>query len=102
MKLRDDGCVLCGSTWGDFWAEVDGERRFFCCEICAVQLANLVVALHHELGPKEILRLAINGDRRGRTATVDHDGGISRFQFLFGAEGEVQRLRLDPGFTRGP
>ena len=102
MILRDDGCALCGSTWGDYWAEVDGERRFFCCEVCAVQLFNLVGALRREMGASEIRGLSIEGDRRGRTVTVEHDGGRSTFRFVFGGDGEIRRLRPAPGLATEP
>ncbi|MCI4369568.1 MAG: TA0938 family protein, partial [Thermoplasmata archaeon] len=29
--------MLCGSTWGDYYEEIDGKREFFCCDICALQ-----------------------------------------------------------------
>ncbi|MCI4351719.1 MAG: TA0938 family protein [Thermoplasmata archaeon] len=96
MKLRDDGCVLCGSTWGDHWADVEGTRRFFCCEVCALQFRNLLAALRRELGGTEIRRLEIAGDRHGRKVTVEHDERVIRFGFVFGPDGEVRRLHLDP------
>jgi putative zinc binding protein len=96
LKLREDGCVLCGSTWGNYWAEVDGERRFFCCELCAAQFEHLLAAVRTELGNARVDAVVIEGDRRGRVATVDHAGGPSQFTFLFGGEGEVRRFRRSP------
>jgi Ta0938 len=96
LKLRDDGCVLCGSTWGDHWAEIEGVRRFFCCSVCEVQFENLLTVCRHELGGSGIESLAIEGDRRGRVAVVGHDGKTDRFSFVFGGEGEVRGFRRDP------
>jgi hypothetical protein len=100
LKLREDGCVLCGSTWGNFWAEIDSERRFFCCELCAVQMLSLIAGLRRELGASTVRGLVIDGDRRGRTASVEHDGGVSRYQFVFDSEGQVHRLRREPAPER--
>ncbi|MCI4319731.1 MAG: TA0938 family protein [Thermoplasmata archaeon] len=93
MKLREDGCALCGSTWGDYWTEIDGERRFFCCELCALQFGHLLASIRNELGDGRVDGVAIEGDRRGRTVAVEHPGGPSRFSFYFGGEGEVRRFR---------
>ncbi|HYK93021.1 MAG TPA: TA0938 family protein [Thermoplasmata archaeon] len=93
MKLRTDGCVLCGSTWGDYWEEVDGERCFFCCEVCARQLTNLVAAVVAATGWDRLDSLAIEGDRRGRRATVTRHDRKAVYSFVFGDDATVRRLR---------
>ncbi|HKS59542.1 MAG TPA: TA0938 family protein [Thermoplasmata archaeon] len=96
MKLREDGCVLCGSTWGDVWRDVDGTRCFFCCELCARQFANLLQAVRRATEWSRIDALEIAGDRRGREVTVRSGAATARFSFLFGYEGEVRRFRAVP------
>lgn len=96
MKLREDGCVLCGSTWGDVWAEVDGERRFFCCEVCARQFANLLGVVRTASGWEHLDALEISGDRRRRVVLVRRGDAERRFGFVFGYDGEVRRFRPIP------
>lgn len=96
MRLRDDGCVLCGSTWGDHWEEVDGERRFFCCALCARQLKSLLRGIERATGWDRIEALRLEGDRRGRVARASHGSDEAAFSFVFGEDGEVRRLRPVP------
>ena len=93
MRLRPDGCVLCGSTWGDYWEEVDGERRFFCCEVCARQLKSLVRGLLTATGWDRLDALVIEGDRRGRVARATRAAEERSFSFVFDEAGGVRRLR---------
>jgi Ta0938 len=96
MRLRPDGCVLCGSTWGDHWEEVDGERRFFCCEVCARQLHSLVRGLLEATGWTRLDALDIEGDRRGRVARATRGAEEASFSFVFDDAGGVRRLRRIP------
>ncbi len=102
MKLRDDGCVLCGSTWGDYWEEVDGARCFFCCEVCARQLTNVVEAVRAATGWDRLDSLFFEGDRRGRIARVTHGPEAAAFQFVFDQEAQVRRLRRIPPASGSP
>jgi putative zinc binding protein len=96
LKLREDGCALCGSTWGNYWEELEGARRFFCCELCARQLRHLVARVRDATGWSDIEALEIVGDRRGREVTVRAAGRSERFGFVFGYDGEVRRFRPIP------
>ncbi|HZY71045.1 MAG TPA: TA0938 family protein [Thermoplasmata archaeon] len=96
MKLREDGCVLCGSTWGDVRAKVDGERRFFCCEVCARQFTNLLRRVREASGWDRLDALEISGDRRGRVAVAHRGAEERRFAFVFGYDAEVRRFRAVP------
>lgn len=96
MKLRPDGCVLCGSTWGDYWADIDGERCFFCCELCARQLQNLIQGVRDSTGWDRLDALSIEGDRRGRVAVASSGTRSAKFSFRFDDAGGVRRLRRDP------
>ena len=93
MKLRSDGCVLCGSTWGDYWEEVDGEKRFFCCDVCARQLKNLISGVLAATGWDRLDALEIEGDRRGRVARASRGDRTSAFTFVFDDSAQVRRLR---------
>lgn len=97
MKLRPDGCVLCGSTWGDYWEEVDGEKRFFCCDLCARQLKNLISSLLGATGWDRLDSLEIEGDRRGRVARASRGDSTAAYSFVFDDSAQVRRLRPVPG-----
>jgi hypothetical protein len=89
LKRNYDGCAICNSTWGDVWAEVEGERLFFCCDLCVVQYRGLLERLKSELGWDRIDSIEIAGDRRGRTCEVTRDAARAKFAFSFDAEGKL-------------
>jgi hypothetical protein len=92
LKINFTGCAICDSTWGNVWAEVEGERRFFCCEICVLQFRTLVERLKADTGWDEIDTLEISGDRRGRTCRVSHGGKFLDFSVAFNPQGRVRRF----------
>jgi putative zinc binding protein len=97
LKRNYAGCAICNSTWGDFWADVDGERMFFCCELCAVQFRGLVERIKRETGWRTIESLDIAGDRRGRSCHATGGGDSFRCRFAFNPQGEIRRFeRLSP------
>ena len=72
---RDTGCALCGSTWGDYYEEIDGQRLFFCCNLCAKGFTNIAEGIKGAWGPFEVLTIdgsystgrhctAMRGDQR--------------------------------------
>ncbi|MGD0250208.1 MAG: TA0938 family protein [Thermoplasmata archaeon] len=95
MKRNYDGCAICNSTWGNVWAEVDGERTFFCCEICVAQFHSLVDRIKETTGWNHIDSIEIVGDRRGRTCEVRSAEDGARFRFAFTAEGALLRFQRD-------
>jgi len=97
LKRNFDGCAICNSTWGNLWAEVDGERLFFCCAICEVQYRGLIERIKKETGWSHLTSLDIAGDRRGRTCDVSSDGQHARFVFAFNSEGQLLRFQPAPG-----
>jgi hypothetical protein len=100
MKRNYDGCAICNSTWGNVWAEIEGERMFFCCDLCVVQFRNLVQRIRRETGWGRIDSIVIAGDRRGRTCAAASGGARSGFEFAFNSDGEILRFRRrddDPG-----
>ena len=95
MKRNYTGCAICDSTWGDTWAEVDGERMFFCCELCVVQFRGLVERIKATTGWLAIDAIAIEGDRRGRRVEARHGGATFRAFVAFNAEGRVREFRAE-------
>ncbi|MGD0587330.1 MAG: TA0938 family protein [Thermoplasmata archaeon] len=93
MKRNYDGCAICNSTWGNVWAEVEGERLFFCCDLCVVQYRGLIARVKQDTGWNEIDSIEIAGDRRGRTCAVTSGEANARFVFAFNPEGELLRFQ---------
>ncbi|MGI0131454.1 MAG: TA0938 family protein [Thermoplasmata archaeon] len=92
MKRNYTGCALCDSTWGNVWAEVAGERLFFCCELCALQFRRLFGRIEQETGGAPIESLEIRGDRRGRTCLATSGAGSVRVFVTFNSDGELLRF----------
>jgi hypothetical protein len=102
LKRNYDGCAICNSTWGDVWADVAGERVFFCCDLCAVQYRGLLERILRESGWSQLDSIEISGDRRGRTAAVTGDGSSARFTFSFDSEGKLLRFHRQDGAVTSP
>jgi putative zinc binding protein len=97
LKRNYAGCAICDSTWGDHWEEVEGDRMFFCCALCAVQFQGLVARIRTETGWPALDEIVLSGDRRGRECTARCGGSTYRAGFAFNAEGAILRFqRLDP------
>lgn len=94
MKVPQEGCVICDSTWGNYWDDVEGQRMFFCCEICAVQFKNLVNEVKRRTGWSTIEEVKIKGDYRGREChATSPDGASYAFFIRFNSSGEIQKFR---------
>ncbi len=89
MKLPDEGCIICGSTWGDYWREIAGQRMFFCCEICAVEFQNMLDEVRRRTGWEKIDEIKVEGDQRGRTCVAASGGKTFGFFIRFNSEGEI-------------
>jgi Ta0938 len=97
LKRNYDGCAICNSTWGNVWAEVEGERVFFCCDLCVVQFRSLIEKIKEATGWGQIDSIEIAGDRRGRTCSVAAGGEEAKFAFAFNPQGHLLRFqRNDP------
>lgn len=92
MKRNYDGCAICNSTWGNVWAEVEGERTFFCCDLCLLQFRNLVDRIKAVEGWSRIDALEISGDRQGRWCHASSGDARARFAFAFNSEGALRRF----------
>lgn len=92
MDLNYRGCAVCDSTWGNLYEEVEGQRMFFCCSVCAVQFRELVARIRKEAGWGRIDALAITGDRRGRTCTARGGDATFRCFVAFNPEGRIRQF----------
>jgi len=92
LKTNYQGCAICDSTWGNVWEEVEGERMFFCCDLCRVQFRGLVDRIKRETGWERIDALEVTGDRRGRTCAATSGSEVARFAFAFNSEGRLRRF----------
>lgn len=101
MKVNYAGCAICDSTWGDLWEEVDGERLFFCCDLCVTQFRGLVDRIKTVNGWDHIDTLEIAGDRRGRTCRARSGPAEARFGFAFNSEGRLRRFAPLPATSPG-
>lgn len=93
MRRNYSGCAICDSTWGDVWAEVEGERMFFCCDVCLTQFRHLVGRLREATGWPRIDSLEIAGDRRGRRCEAGYGHERFRCFIAFNSDGDVREFR---------
>lgn len=101
MKLNYRGCAICDSTWGNLWVEVEGQRMFFCCDVCRTQFVGLIERIKHDTGWDAIDSLEISGDRRGRSCTATSGSRSARFAFVFNPEGSLRRFVREEVSSRG-
>jgi hypothetical protein len=95
LKRNYVGCAICDSTWGNVWAEVDGERVFFCCDLCVTQFRGLIDRIRQETGWARVDAVEISGDRRGRTCLATAGEAHSRFQFAFNSDGQLLQFHRE-------
>ena len=53
------GCVLCGATWGDYRATIEGEELSFCCDAGARVYAQAVRRTREATGWPRVDRLFV-------------------------------------------
>jgi hypothetical protein len=94
LKTNFSGCAICDSTWGDHWVEVDGQRMFFCCGLCATQFQRLIDRILEQTGWPRIEAVELLGDRRGRTCVARQGSATIRVEVSFTPEGELLRFEL--------
>ncbi len=93
LRVPDEGCVICGATWGNYWSEIDGQRMFFCCEICAIEFQNMVDEVKRRTGWRSLDEIRIDGDQRGRSCTATSGSQTYRFFIRFNSEGSIQAFK---------
>lgn len=102
MRVPENACALCDSEWGDYWAEVDGQRMFFCCWVCHVMFDRMVQEVKRRTGWGEVDAIDIVGDYRGRHCTASHGSEVFPFRIRFDtATGEILEF-LPEGESAGP
>ena len=96
MRVPEKGCALCEATWGDYWEEVEGQRMFFCCDICATEFKNMITEVKAHTGWENIDEIKITGDYRGRDCTAANADGKYTFFIRFDSKGEIQTFKESP------
>jgi len=96
MDPPPEGCPLCGSTWGDWWEDVDGQSVFFCCELCARQWVAMNEEVKRRTGWPRVDWVDVDGDRWGRTCTAHHRDAGYGFFVVFTPEGGLRRFEDRP------
>jgi YHS domain-containing protein len=87
------GCAICESTWGNNWAEVEGQKMFFCCEICEVEFRNMIEEVKRRTGWKTIDEIRITGDQKGRECTALLGPQAFRYFIRFSSQGAIDTFR---------
>ena len=75
------------------WEEVEGDRMFFCCDLCARQFRSLIERIERETGWPAVDEVEITGDRRGRTCRAHHSGAAVQVRVAFTADGGLLRFQ---------
>jgi hypothetical protein len=92
MKVRAEGCAICGATWGDYWREVDGQRMFFCCSVCADEFSGVVERVKKETGWESIDEVEMQGGFRGRTCVSTRGTDSYKFFVSFNDDGSLRNF----------
>ena len=91
VGTKEKGCALCGSTWGDYYEEVEGERLFFCCDICAKEFKNMIKEVKVRTKWDKIDEIEIKGNfYTGRNCKVRSKGWVYSFYVRFTDEGDIE------------
>ncbi len=89
MKVPAKGCAICEATWGDYWEVVEGQRMFFCCNICAVEFKNMINEVKRRTGWKTVDEIKMIGNYRGRECTASFAGTKYGFSIRFDSKGGI-------------
>ncbi len=89
MRVPEKGCAICEATWGDYWEVVEGQRMFFCCDICAIEFKNMINEVKRRTGWKTIDEVKMSGNYRKRECTALYAGKKYNFSIRFNTEGEI-------------
>jgi hypothetical protein len=92
LKVAEKGCAICQATWGDYWEEVEGQRMFFCCDICAIEFKNMVNEVKKRTGWKTLDEIKMTGNYRGRECTALYRGNKYSFSIRFDSKGGIDAL----------
>ncbi len=96
MRVPEAACALCNSEWGDHWEEVDGQRMFFCCWVCARAFDHVVQEVKRRTGWEALDEVKIEGDYRGRECAAIRGGrSLSISPSVRPRDGGTPRFRTD-------
>ncbi len=87
---KESGCALCGATWGSYYEEVQGERLFFCCDLCAKGFREIVERA--ELERIDLLEISGNYSL-GRHCTAREGDRVRRFYVKFNDDAEISTFK---------
>jgi len=90
LRVPEKGCALCEATWGDYWEDVEGQRMFFCCDICAVEFKNMIREIKDHTDWNKIDEIRMTGDYRGRDCIALRSSEKYGFFIRFGSRGQVE------------
>ncbi len=91
---NEKGCALCDATWGEYYREIDGEKMFFCCNICADIFENMVNTVKRETGWSHIDSVELHGNySRGRNCTATSDGNTFKYYFRTYSDGRMMEFK---------
>lgn len=96
MDPPPDGCRLCGSTWGDWWEEVETRREFFCCELCARQWTRMLEEVRARTAWPRVEAVELTGNRWGREGEARFGPSRFRFRIAFTPDAELRRFEPLP------
>jgi hypothetical protein len=89
LKVPEKGCAICEATWGDYWEEVEGQRMFFCCDICAFEFKNMINEVKTKTGWTTIDEIKMVGNYRGRDCIALFAGKTFNFFIRFDSKGNI-------------
>ncbi len=94
-ESKEAGCALCGSTWGNYWREVEGANRFFCCSLCADAWENAARELKARTGWPRVDFLFLDDVRGNEADGLARCGGREvRFSMAGTDDGRITRFDL--------
>jgi YHS domain-containing protein len=85
-------CAICGSTWGSYWKDVQGENLFFCCQLCYVEFQNMIEEVKKRTTWPLVDEVEIKGDYRGRAVRARYQENTFNFIISFGTMGQVREF----------
>ncbi|AWR98071.1 hypothetical protein DFR86_11350 [Acidianus sulfidivorans JP7] len=94
VGTEETGCGICGSTWGSYYANIDGDKIFFCCDICAKEFSNMIEEVKRRTDWKKVDEIDIKGNwSKGRHVMAK--SGVERFDFYitFDEDGNIQTFK---------